>query len=68
VLGFITYKRNAPIDKQLENAPEGVYMLRVQGTIFHQVGTLLPDETRTTSSAQLYVFNSDMEAQVNIWL
>jgi hypothetical protein len=59
-------KKNAWIDKQLENALEGVYMLRVQGTICHHVGTLPPDETRTPSSAQLYVFNSDMEAQVNM--
>jgi hypothetical protein len=57
-------QNNARIDKQLENAPEGVYMLRVQGTICHHVGTLLPDETRMPNSAQLYVFN-DMEAQVN---
>jgi hypothetical protein len=28
---------------------------------------LLPDETGTPCSAQLYVFNSDMEAQVNMW-
>jgi len=56
----------AQIEKQLEDAPEGVYMLRVQGTICHYVGTLLSDETRTPSSAQLYIFNSDIKAQVNM--
>ena len=58
--------KNAWIDKQLENAPEGVYMLHVQGTICYIVSTPLPDETRMPSCAQLYVFNSDMEAQVNM--
>jgi hypothetical protein len=59
-------QKNAPNDNQLENAPEGVYMLRVQGTICHHVVTLLPEKTRTPSSAQLYIFNRDMEAQVNM--
>jgi hypothetical protein len=57
---------NAQIEKQLANAPEGMYMFCVQGTICHQIDTLLPDETGTPCSAQLYVFNSDMEAQVNM--
>jgi hypothetical protein len=57
---------NAWTDKQLANAPEGVYMFCIQGIICHLVGTLLPDETRTPSSAQLYIFNSDIEAQVNM--
>jgi hypothetical protein len=66
VLGFIAYKKNAPINNQLENAPEGVYMLCIQGTMCHHVGTLLPEKTRTPSSAQLYIFNRDMETQVNM--
>ena len=31
----------------------------------HRVGRLLPVESRTSSSSQLYVCDSDVEAQVN---
>jgi hypothetical protein len=57
---------NARTDKQLANAPEGAYMFCVQRTVCHLIGTLLPDETRTPSSDQLCIFNSDMKAQVNM--
>jgi hypothetical protein len=45
---------------------ENVSMFRVQGTVYHRVGTLLPIASRTPSSAHLYVFDSDMEAGVNL--
>jgi hypothetical protein len=53
--------KNDRIDKKLARA----HMVRVQGIICQRVGTLLPVESRTSSSSQLYVFNSDVEAQVN---
>ena len=40
-------------------------MFRVQGTICIRVDILLLAESRTPSFAQLYVFDSDTEAQVN---
>ena len=49
---------NARIDEQLVSAREGI--------ICHRVGTLPPIVSRTTSLAQLFVFGSDMEAQVNM--
>lgn len=56
---------NARIVDQLAKIREGVYTVRVQGTTCHRVGTLLPVESRTSNHAQLYVFDSDMEEQVN---
>ena len=42
-----------------------MYVFRVLETLCHCVGTLLNIELRT-SSAQSYVFDSSMEAQVNM--
>jgi hypothetical protein len=56
---------NARMVDQLAKIREGVYTVRVQGTRCHRVGMLLPVESRTSSHAQLYVFDSDMEEQVN---
>jgi hypothetical protein len=55
--------KNSRIDEQLTKAREE---FRIQGTISHCVGTLLPIESRTPSSAKFYVFDSYMEAQVNM--
>ena len=43
-------------------------MFRVQGTVYNRVDTriLLPIASRTPNSAHLYVFDSDMEARVNL--
>jgi len=57
---------NSRIDEQLANAPEARYTFRIQGTIYHGVCTLLSVESRTPTFGQLYVFDSDMEAQVNM--
>jgi hypothetical protein len=62
----VTFAKNSRIDEPLANAPEGVYTFRVQGTICHGFGTLLPVESRTPNFGQLYLFYSDMEAQVNM--
>jgi hypothetical protein len=61
----VSLTENARIDEQLANPREVVYTFRVQETICHRVGTLLPIESATPSFAQLYVFGGDMEAQVN---
>jgi hypothetical protein len=37
-----SFAENAQIEGQLANAQEGVYTFRVQGTICHSIGTLLP--------------------------
>jgi type III secretory pathway lipoprotein EscJ len=57
---------NARIDEQLAKALEDVYTLHIQGTIQHRVSTVSPIESRRPSSAQLYVFYSDIEARVNM--
>ena len=58
--------KNAQTDKNLTNVWEGVYTFCVLGATCHRVGTLLPIESRITSSAQLYVFDSVTEVQVNM--
>ena len=57
--------KNARIDEQLTKAREE---FRVQGTISHCFGTLLHIESRTPCSVKLYVFDSDMEAQVRVYM
>ena len=43
---------NAQTDKRLANTPEGVCMLRVQGTICHHIRAFLPTKSKTPSSAK----------------
>jgi isopenicillin N synthase-like dioxygenase len=49
---------NARIDEQLANSGANVR----EGTC-HRAGKLLPAGSRTPSSGQLYVFDTDIEAQ-----
>ncbi|DAZ98770.1 TPA: hypothetical protein N0F65_003986 [Lagenidium giganteum] len=44
---------------------DGVYTFRIQGTICHSVGSLLPQFERAPAFAQLYFFDLDMERQTN---
>jgi hypothetical protein len=53
---------NARIGEQLANARGNVLIFRFLGTKYYRVVTLLSTESRTQSSAQLYVFDSDIEA------
>jgi hypothetical protein len=48
------------------NDQEGVYTFCVLETLCHCVGTLRNTESRSTSSAQPYVFDSSMQAPVNM--
>ena len=59
-----SFAENARIDEQMANAREGVYTFRVQGTVRHCIGTLLPIESRTPSFAQLYVSDGELEPHV----
>ena len=59
-------KENAQIDEQVANPREAVYTFRVQTTVCHPCDTSLPVECRTPSFAQLYVSDSDVEAEVNM--
>lgn len=61
-----SFAENARIDEQVAKAREGVYTLFVQVTTCHRVRTLLPVESRTTTFVQLYFFDSDMQAPVNL--
>lgn len=57
---------NARIDEQLGKPQASVYIFRVQENMYHPVGTLLPVESEKPSSAQLYIFGSEKEAQINM--
>ena len=52
-------KKNDRIDEKLARART----VCVQGIICHRVGTFIPVESRTSSSSQLYVYDSDVESQ-----
>jgi hypothetical protein len=54
-------KNNDRIDEKLARART----VCVQG-ICHRVDTFLPVESRTLSASQLYIFDSDVEAQINV--
>jgi len=61
-----SFAENARIDEQVAKAREGVYTFFVQVTTCRRVRTLLPVESRTTTFVQLYFFDSDMQAPVNL--
>jgi hypothetical protein len=52
------------LDRSLANSRDGVYTFRVQGAICHRIGSLLPPDGMEPKFAQLYVFDTDMEAQL----
>ncbi|OWZ14706.1 Helitron helicase [Phytophthora megakarya] len=56
---------NVAIDTVYANGQKGVYTFRVQGTICHRIGTLLPEDGAEPSFAQVYVYGGDMKHQVD---
>jgi len=55
-----SFAQNSRIDEKLAWAREGVYPSRVQGTVNHTVGIALPIESRTASSADIYISDKDL--------
>ncbi|OWZ19986.1 Helitron helicase [Phytophthora megakarya] len=56
---------NVAIDTVYANGRQGVNTFRVQGTICLRIGTLLPEDGAEPSFAQVYVYDGDMEHQVD---
>ncbi|OWY91898.1 Helitron helicase [Phytophthora megakarya] len=56
---------NVAIDTVYASGRQCVYTFRVQGTICHRIGTLLPEDGAEPSFAQVYVYDGDMEHQVD---
>ncbi|GKC59671.1 ATP-dependent DNA helicase PIF1, partial [Tanacetum coccineum] len=48
------------------NQGHGVYCYRIQGQNYHRMGTLLPEEGKPPTFAQLYIYDTDNEIQNKI--
>lgn len=60
---FVFTSMGANIDKSLANTRSGVYTFLIHGTISHRIGSLMPNSSARPMSAQMYVFDGDMENQ-----
>ncbi len=46
--------------------PHGVYTFHIQGELYHLMGSLLPADDQDPAFAQIYIYDSDPEHQVNM--
>jgi len=60
----VSLSENIRLDNQYANGSRGVYTFRIQGTICHRIGSLLPPSDHNPAFAQIYVHDGDMDAQV----
>nr|CAG8665212.1 11694_t:CDS:2 [Entrophospora candida] len=49
------------LDNELANATAGVYTFHVQGSIYHQIGSLLPEPGSEPHYLQMYVWDTENE-------
>ena len=54
-----------PLQDRTLNDGRGPYTFRIQGSICHKIGTLLPNQGDQPAFAQIYVFDTRMEAQID---
>ncbi|CAJ0643332.1 9279_t:CDS:2 [Entrophospora sp. SA101] len=47
------------LDNELANATAGVYTFRIQGSIYHQIGSLLPEPGSEPHYLQMYVWDTE---------
>ncbi|CAI2183066.1 13215_t:CDS:2 [Funneliformis geosporum] len=63
VLAFTSLGVN--LDKELANAKKEVYTFRIQGALYHQIGSLMPRyNDEKLLFAQIYFFDSNMDNQL----
>ena len=63
VLAFTSLGAN--IDENLANARDGIYTFRIQGALYHQIGSLMPsDENSLPSFAQIYFYDTNLDNQL----
>src|SRR5436190_19564837 len=48
--------------------PQGVYTFRIQGELYHLMGSLLPADGQDPAFAQIYIYDSNQEYHVDIRL
>ncbi|CAG8586798.1 2366_t:CDS:2, partial [Dentiscutata heterogama] len=63
VFAFISIE--ASIDPHLANSANGVYTYRVQGAIYHRIGSMLPVENCTPKFLQIYIYDGNFEAELS---
>ncbi|KAF5187278.1 hypothetical protein FRX31_023135 [Thalictrum thalictroides] len=51
------------LDQQLANADHGVYTYRAQGSIYHRIGCLLPQDNQRPRYLQMYIYDTDRELE-----
>src|SRR5512138_1192270 len=51
-------------DRRYASATSGVYTFRIQGSTHHLMGSLRPEDGNDPKFAQVYVYDGDMEAQI----
>ena len=58
-LGFTSM--GAKLDTSVLNSRGGAYTFRIHGTIYHRMGSLLPNENERPAFAQIYIFDAENE-------
>ncbi|CAI2191666.1 1920_t:CDS:2, partial [Funneliformis geosporum] len=62
---FVTHIRGVNFDKELANAKKKIYTFRIQGILYHQIGSLMPRyNDEKPLFAQIYFFDLNMDNQL----
>lgn len=57
---------NLKLDKNLANAKNGIYTFKIQGTICHRIGSLLPpDNSLQPQFAQIYIMDPSIDVRAS---
>jgi hypothetical protein len=53
------------LDKRLNSSEKGPYCFSIQGSLYHRIGSLIPNEGCSPAYAQIYFFDTDFDKQVD---
>ena len=53
------------LDQSVNNSRHGAYCFRIHGSLYHRIGSLLPEEGEQPKFAQIYIYDSDLDTQLN---
>ena len=53
------------LDKRLDSIQQGPYCFSIQGSIYHRIGSLMPNEGCNPQYAQIYFFDTDFDKQLD---
>jgi hypothetical protein len=54
------------VDQNLSSNSRGIYTFRAQGSIYHQIGSLLPHTNARPRFLQLYIYDTEHEIENRI--